>query len=161
MPRRSRTATVNAVTMAARHPAAEADIRQRIDQLAGAIHAMNLEAVMSIYTPDVVSFDVEPPLQHVGAEAKRKNWERVFVAYRYPLGYEIRGLTITANDDVAFAHSLNRLSGTLRSGATTTGFWVRATMCFQKIYGEWFIAHDQVSVPLELASGAALLNLEP
>jgi len=161
MPRRSGTATVNSVRMATRHPTGEADIRQRIDQLAGAIHAMNLEAVMSIYTPDVVSFDVEPPLQHVGAETKRRNWERVFVAYRYPLGYEIRDLTITVGDDVAFAHSLNRLSGTLRSGVTTTGFWVRATMCFQKINGEWFIAHDQVSVPLDLASGASLLNLEP
>jgi ketosteroid isomerase-like protein len=147
--------------MAARHPTDEADIRQRIDKLAGAIHAMDLETVMSIFAPDVVSFDVEPPLQHVGVEAKRKNWERVFAAYQYPLGYEIRDLTITVGDDVAFAHSLNRLSGTLRSGTTATGFWVRATTCFQKINGDWFIAHDQVSVPLDMASGVALLNLEP
>jgi ketosteroid isomerase-like protein len=148
--------------MAARHPTDEADIRQRIDKLAGAIHAMDLETAMSIYAPDVVSFDVEPPLQHVGLEAKRKNWERVFAAYQYPLGYEIRDLTITVGDDVAFAHGLNRLSGTLRSGTTTAGFWVRVTMCFQKINGDdWFIAHDQVSVPLDLASGVALLNLEP
>ena len=52
----------------------EADIRQRIDKLAEAIRAMNLEGVMSIYAPDIVSFDIVPPLQHVGAEAKRKNW---------------------------------------------------------------------------------------
>ena len=154
-------ATVNSVRMATQHPTDEADIRQRIDELAGALHAMDLDALMSIYAPDVVSFDVEPPLQHVGAEAKRKNWERVFAAYQYPLGYEICGLAITAGDDVAYAHSLNRLSGTLRSGTTTTGFWVRATMCFQKINGDWFITHDQVSVPLDLASGTALLNLEP
>jgi len=116
--------------------------------------------VMSIYTADVVSFDIDPPLQHVGTEAKRKNWERVLAAYEH-LGYEVRDLTITVGDDVAFAHSLNRLSGTLKNGATTTGFWVRATTCFRKINGDWFIAHDQVSVPLDLATGAALLNLEP
>lgn len=57
-----------------------------------------------------MSFDIEPPLQHVEAEAKRKNGERVFAAYGQPLGYEIRDLAITVGDDVAFAHSLNRLS---------------------------------------------------
>lgn len=116
---------------------------------------------MSIYTPDVVSFDIEPPLQHVGAEAKRKNWQRVFAAYERPLGYEIRDLTITAGEDVAFAHSLNRLSGTSKSGTTTAGFWVRVTTCFLKVNGLWFIAHDQVSAPLEVTTGGALLNLEP
>jgi ketosteroid isomerase-like protein len=118
------------------HPTDEADIRQRIDSLADAIRAVDLETVMSIYTTDVVSFDIEPPLQHVGAEAKRKNWERVFAAYEQTLGYEIRDLTITVGDDVAFAHSLNRLTGKLRNGTTTTGFWVRATTCFRKINGD-------------------------
>jgi ketosteroid isomerase-like protein len=136
-------------------------IRQRIDALAGAIRALDLETVMSMYTADVVSFDVEPPLQHVGAAAKRKNWERVFTAYEQPLGYEIRDLTISVVEDVGFAHSLNRLSGTLKSGTTTTGFWVRATMCFRKVNGHWFIAHDHASAPLEPTTGAALLNLEP
>ena len=97
----------------------------------------------------------------MGAEAKRKNWERVFAGYEHPLRYEVRDLTINVGDDVAFAHSLNRLSGTLKTGTTTTGFWVRATTCFQKINGDWFIAHDQVSVPLDLATAGALLNLEP
>jgi ketosteroid isomerase-like protein len=149
------------VTIGTEHPTDEVGIRQRIEALAGAIRALDLEAVMSIYLTDVVSFDIEPPLQHVGAEAKRKNWERVFAVYEYPLGYEIRDLTITVREDVAFAHSLNRLSGMLKSGTTTVGFWVRATMCFRKVNGHWFIAHDQVSVPLDLTTGGALLNLEP
>ncbi|UXA04790.1 nuclear transport factor 2 family protein [Mycobacterium sp. SMC-2] len=149
------------MTTATEHPTDEADIRQRIDELAGALRAHDLDAVMSIYAPDVVSFDVEPPLQHVGAEAKRKNWERVFALYERPLGYEIRDLVVTVGEDVAFAHSLNRLSGTLMSGTATTGFWVRATTCFRKVNGRWFIAHDHVSVPLDLTTGGGLLNLEP
>jgi hypothetical protein len=32
---------------------------------------------------------------------------------------------------------------------------------FRKIDGNWLIAHDQVSVPLDLESGRALLNLRP
>jgi hypothetical protein len=34
-------------------------------------------------------------------------------------------------------------------------------MCFRKINGDWFIAHDQVSVPLDVATGKAVANLEP
>jgi hypothetical protein len=44
---------------------------------------------MPIYAPHIVSFDVEPPLQHVGADAKRKNWLNAFSLYQRPLGYEI------------------------------------------------------------------------
>jgi ketosteroid isomerase-like protein len=86
---------VNPVTTTTDHADDEADIRQRTDKLAGAIRAADLEAVMSIYSPDVVSFDIEPPLQYMGAAAKQRNWERVFAAYEHPLGYEIRDLTIT------------------------------------------------------------------
>jgi uncharacterized protein (TIGR02246 family) len=138
----------------------EADIRQRIDKLAEAIRAMNLEAVMSIYAPDIVSFDIVPPLQHTGAEAKRKNWVDAFARYQHPLGYEIRDLTITVGDNVAFGHSLNRISGTLKNG-NRTDFWLRSTTCFRKIDGNWLIAHDQVSVPLDLERSSALVNLKP
>lgn len=138
----------------------EADIRERIDRLCEAVRAMDLERVMSIFASDLVSFDIEPPLRHVGAEAKRNNWAKVFSAYEPPLGYEIRDLAITVGDHVAFGHSLNRISGTLNNGIRT-GFWVRWTTGFRKIDGSWLIAHDQVSVPLDLATRSALLNLEP
>jgi uncharacterized protein (TIGR02246 family) len=146
--------------MATQHARDEADIRQRIDKLVEAIRAMDLEGAMSIYAADVVSFDVAPPLQHLGAEAKRKNWIDVFATYQRPLGYEIRDLTITLGDDVAFGHSLNRISGTLKNG-NRTDVWVRATTCYRKIDGNWLITHDHVSVPLDPESGRALLSLEP
>ena len=59
--------------MATQHEIDESDIRQRIDKLAQAIRAKDLETAMSVYAPEIVSFDFEPPLQHVGAEAKRRN----------------------------------------------------------------------------------------
>lgn len=115
---------------------------------------------MSVYSPDVVSFDFEPPLQHVGAAAKRRNWIAVFEAYQKPLGYEVHDLIITAGADVAFTHSLNRISGTLRSGAKTD-MWLRATAGFKQIDGDWLITHDQVSVPIDFQTGAALRDLTP
>lgn len=138
----------------------ETDIRRHIDRLVEAIRGMDLEGLKRIYAPDVVSFDVEPPLQHVGTEAKLQNWMGVFAAYQRPLDYEVRDLMITVGDGVAFGHSLNRLSGTLRNGVKG-GVWVRFTACFRKIDDVWLIAHDQVSVPIDIAKGDALLDLEP
>jgi deazaflavin-dependent oxidoreductase (nitroreductase family) len=147
------------VPMATQRAMDEADIRRRIDNGVKAIHAVDLEAVMALYAPDIVSFDIVSPLRHVGIEAKRKNWVDVFATYRRPLGYEIRDLTITVGDDIAFGYSLNRISGTLQNGHRSET-WVRWTACFRKIDGIWLIAHDHVSVPLDFASGRALLDLE-
>ena len=90
----------------------EANIRQRINRWVEALRAMDLEGVMSLYAPDIVSFDIVAPLRHVGAKAKVKNWAHAFAMYQRPLGYEIRDLTLTLGDDVAFGRSLNRVSGT-------------------------------------------------
>jgi ketosteroid isomerase-like protein len=137
----------------------EAQVRQRIGKLAEAIRAMDLEAVMSNYTPEIVSFDIEPPL-HVQVAGKRKNWNEVFAMYESPLSYEIRDLSLTVGDDVAFGHSFNRLSGKLKGG-NSAGFWLRWTVCLRKFDDNWLIAHDHVSVPLDVKSGSALLDFEP
>ena len=125
--------------MASRQPADEAQIRQRIERLLTAIRAMDLEGLKGIYAPGIVSFDIEPPLRHVGAEAKWKNWEKVFTLYQAPLGYEIRDFTLAVGGDVAFGHSLARLSGTMKNGRRT-GYWVRWTIGLRKVDGDWKIS---------------------
>jgi ketosteroid isomerase-like protein len=138
----------------------EAVIRRRIETLVEGIRAMDLERIMPIYAPDLVSFDIEPPLRHFGPEGKRNNWMRAFSAYAPPLGYEVRDLAITVGDDVAFGRSLARFSGTTKDGIKRA-YWVRWTTCFEKIDGNWLVVHDQISVPLDFQTGKALLDLEP
>ena len=146
--------------MATQHAIDEADIRRGIDRLVEAVRAADLDGVKSMYAPDLVSFDIVPPLQHLGAVSKWKNWADVFMAYQRPIGYEIRDLTITVGDGVAFGHSLNRISGTLKDGSRSD-YWVRWTTCYRKIDGNWLMVHDHVSVPMDVKSGSALRNLEP
>ncbi|MEQ4721018.1 nuclear transport factor 2 family protein [Nonomuraea sp. B19D2] len=138
----------------------EAEIRQHVDKIVEGLRAKDLEGLKQLYATDVVSFDIEPPLQHVGVEAKLKNWANAF-AFFEDLAYEVRDLTLTVGDDVAFGHCFGRLSGTLKNGTATSGMWVRATFCFRKIDGNWLIAHDQVSVPLDMPSGKGVTDLEP
>ncbi|WP_043492660.1 MULTISPECIES: YybH family protein [Streptomyces] len=138
----------------------EAMVRQQIDNIVDGIRAKDLEGLKQLYAADVVSFDVEPPLQHVGVEAKLKNWERAFTFFQ-DVRYEVRDLTVAVGGDVAFGHCFGRLSGTLKNGPATSGMWVRATFCFRKTDGNWLIAHDQVSVPFDIASGKGATDLEP
>ncbi|WP_280426559.1 YybH family protein [Nocardia carnea] len=138
----------------------EAAIRRQIDKVVQGIRAQNLEAVRQVYTADVVSFDVEPPLQHVGTAAKLENWAKVFLAFER-VTYELRDLTLTVGEEVAFGYAFGRLGGILKNGPTTSGIWVRVTYGLRKIEGTWLIAHDQVSVPVDIATGRGLVDLEP
>jgi uncharacterized protein (TIGR02246 family) len=140
----------------------EALIRQLIDKSVAAIRAMDLEGLRTCFAPDIVSFDVGPQLQSVGVAAKMHNWVAAFTVFQPPIGYEYRDLAITVGDDVAFAHSFNRLSGALKKGnVNRIGPWVRYTGAYRKIHGAWLIAHDHVSAPVNVVTGQALLNLEP
>ena len=98
----------------------EAQIKQQVARIAEGIRAKDLEGLRPIYATDVVSFDVEPPLQHVGVEAKLKNWANVFAVFR-DADYEVRGLDVAVGDDVAFGHCFGRLHGTLMNGTATKG----------------------------------------
>jgi len=140
--------------------AEETAIRGQIEKVIDGLRAKDLEALREPYASDVVSFDVEPPLQHVGIEAKLANWERVFQVFE-TVDYELRELTLTIGDDVAFGHAFGRLSGTMKDGVATAGMWVRVTYGLRRIDGTWRIAHDQVSVPLDILSGTGIVDLEP
>ena len=141
-------------------PNAETEIRARLAAIVEAIQAKDLDALRRFYAPDVVSFDVEAPLRHVGVDAKLKNWGKVFTIFAAP-SYELRDLSIAVGGDVAFAHAFGRLSGKLTTGATTDGTWVRATFCLRRVGGTWLIVHDQVSVPVDVLTGRAVAELEP
>jgi ketosteroid isomerase-like protein len=77
-----------------------------------------------------------------------------------PITLEMFDLIITAGDDVAFCHSLNRINGTTTSGGKLN-MWVRATVCLGKIEGEWMVTHEHTSVPFNTGSGMASLDLTP
>ena len=145
-------------------PSPEADaaaaIRRQIDKVVSALHAKDLAALRLLYTVDIVSFDVEPPLQHLGIAAKLANWAKVFQVFE-SLTYEVRALDLTIGDGVAFGHAFARLSGTLNDGRTSTGMWVRITYGLRKIDDAWLIAHDQVSVPLDIVTGKGVVDLQP
>jgi uncharacterized protein (TIGR02246 family) len=138
----------------------EALIRQRVEDVARAIRAKDLHGVMSLYAPDVVSFDIGPPLRYEGADNKRRAWQDMFAAYAGSIVYEVRELNVTTAGELAFVHSVNHVKGTLANGHNGD-LWLRWTACFRRIDGVWLVVHDHVSVPADLEHGQAVLNLKP
>jgi ketosteroid isomerase-like protein len=138
----------------------EAEITRVIESGVEALRAKDLDGIVSMYAPELVSFDIVPPLQYVGADVYRKHWQEGLSSFPGPINYEIVDLSITVGDDVAFAHSFNRLSATLTTGQQI-GNWLRWTACFRKINGKWLIVHMHASVPVDLEHGRAVLDLKP
>jgi len=124
----------------------DAAVRHRVETLAQAIREKNLDALMAHYAPDVIVFDVMPPLNVRGAEAYRKNFERWFSSMHGPINYEMQGLRISQSESHAFCHCLSHVTGT-RKGGEQADYWVRVTNCFQQVNGQWLIAHEHISMP--------------
>jgi ketosteroid isomerase-like protein len=138
----------------------EAAIRESIDRFAKAFHAKDVDGCMSLFAPEIVSFDIIPPLQAVGAETFVTHWHEFFGSYQGLIHVEFPDVRINVGDDVAFSYCLHRIAGTLKNGQKTD-FWLRWTAGWQKANEKWLIVHEQVSVPVDLASGKALMDLKP
>jgi uncharacterized protein (TIGR02246 family) len=141
--------------------ASEAQIREQLEDWARAVCAKDIEGVMSHYAPDILLFDLAPPLQYIGADSCRKNWAEWFPSFQGPIGYEFGELKMTSGDDIAFSHSLNHIYGT-RTDGEQTDVWVRATVGFRKRDGKWMIIHEHYSVPFYMEPPyKASLDLKP
>jgi len=137
----------------------EINIRKRVGDWVKAICAKDIDGVMSFYAPNLVSFDLTPPLRYVGAVGKRRAWQEAFAALNGPIAYEVRDLNVTTQGELAFVHSLNHIDAMLPGGHIDR--WLRWTACFRQIDDVWLVVHDHVSVPADLEHGQAVLNLKP
>jgi ketosteroid isomerase-like protein len=135
----------------------EAEIRQQVDKIVAGIRARDLEGLKRLYATDVVSFDVEPPLQHVGIEAKLKNWAKAFTFFQ-DVDYEVRDLTITVGDDW---HSGTLLGSRHAEGRTATTDVVRAPSASGSSTALADRARPGFMCRSIIASGKGVTDLEP
>jgi ketosteroid isomerase-like protein len=138
----------------------ESEVRSLLGNQSEAIRIKDLDRLMSLYSPDVLYFDVVPPLQYAGAAALRGRFSQWFDGYKGGLRMEIRDLNILTGGNIAVAHWLSRVSGTLKNGREV-GSWVRATSCCQRSNHGWLITHEHVSLPADVTTGSAVMHLVP
>jgi ketosteroid isomerase-like protein len=115
---------------------------------------------MELYTDDVVAYDVVPPLQYVGKETYRADYQQFFSQYESDLHVETRDLHVGTTGELGYATGLQMISGMLKHGQKS-GVWVRFASLYRKVNGKWLDFHDHVSVPVDIEYGKALLDLKP
>jgi len=119
-----------------------------------AFNAGDIEAIMSNYVGDesLVVFDVVPRKEHRGADAYRKAWAGMFARMEGNPQMEVAGQGITVDGTIAFGHSFMHVTGTDMQG-NPVDRWVRVTNGYRKIAGNWLIALEHISVPVDLSTG--------
>ena len=140
----------------------EQQIRQLLSEFREAAMARDIDKVMSFYSPEVIAFDIVPPLQFKGREAYRKSWEEAFNSCKDdPANInETIELRVTVNDDLAFCHAINHNVMVSNEGKKME-MWMRSTHCLQKINDKWLITHEQFSVPVDFENQKPLFDLKP
>jgi uncharacterized protein (TIGR02246 family) len=129
--------------------AAEAEIRRLIEDWAKAVRAKDIQGVLARHTDDVVMFDVPPPVVVKGMGAYRETWPPFFRWQQQSDGsFDIVSLDVTAGDDVAFASAVLRCGSKEELKKDNTPR-LRLTVGLRKENGEWKIAHEHHSFPLE------------
>lgn len=141
-------------------PSVHSELGAFFEHRSEAIRAKDIDRLLSFYAPDVVYFDIVPPLRYVGQAALRARFLDWFGRYQSGIGQDIDELRISAGGGVAVASMLIRSGGTLKGG-TEVGFWVRATTCCQRTEHGWAIVHEHVSLPVDLESRRAVVELVP
>jgi uncharacterized protein (TIGR02246 family) len=139
---------------------AEEKIRRMIDEWVAAVKDKDVDRLMTLYSSDVVVYDVPAPLQQKGADAHRQNFETWFAGMPGLTTSAIRDLRIVAGEHIAFAHCLNHISNAPPNGKTAVDNWVRVTVCFEKIGNEWKVTHEHISMPID-ETGRGATNLKP
>lgn len=136
------------------------EIQTLIERYRQAIVAKDLEALMGFYADDIVSFDAVKALQFKGKAAYRAHWEECMNYCPGPHLFEFAQLHVVQGQDLAFAHWLVHCGGADDQGQVK-GSWMRASAGYQRIGGQWRIVHEHWSAPFDMASGAALFELQP
>ena len=126
----------------------DSEIRALLDSRVDACQTKDIDRLMSLYSSDIVYYDVVPPLQFVGSDEVRRNFLRWFDEYDGPIGLETHELKIAMSGDVAFVHMLHLDSGTRKNGAPEGAVWLRSTVCCRRSSGKWLITHEHISLPI-------------
>jgi len=138
----------------------ESELRALFDDRSEAMRQKDIERLMALYSPDVVYFDLVPPLRYTGAAALRARFLDWFGRWSSAIGQNVRDVNISASGHVAAAFMLIRTSGTLKTGEEI-GYWVRVSNGCRRSDRGWLITHEHVSLPVDMKSRSAVTDLVP
>ena len=127
-------------------PNAAAEVRQLVEEWAGAVRRNDLAGILRNHSPSILMFDVPPPLQSEGIDAYTRTWDVFFSWSHDPVVFDIAEMSVTAGREVAFVAAVMRCSGRETSGEDIE-LEFRLTVGLRKIAGRWIVMHEHHSIP--------------
>ena len=124
----------------------ESLIRDQVENWAKAVRARNLDGILANHSPEILMFDVPPPIQSKGIEGYKKTWDLFFSSSPDPAVFDITEMNITAGEDVAFVTALMRCVVT-EVNKDRVDLEFRLTIGLRKIAGQWTVMHEHHSIP--------------
>jgi ketosteroid isomerase-like protein len=140
----------------------ETAIRALEDSFVAAVNAKDIDKIMACYehSKDLVVFDVVPPRQYTGWKAYKKDFSDFLAGCKDTPKVEMTDLVINAGTNWGFGHNIQRFTCTQTNGKPLD-LTLRVTDGYRNFKGKWLIAHEHVSVPVDLATGKADLSSKP
>jgi ketosteroid isomerase-like protein len=125
----------------------DAAIRELLAQRARAIQDKDAVQALRWYAPNIVNFDLAPPLAQRGHEATDpsvlQSW---FDTWNGPIGIAFDPFEVRTAGDLALTFGFLHLTGK-RTDGSYTDIWARFTIGLERHGGAWRIMHEHQSFP--------------
>jgi ketosteroid isomerase-like protein len=150
------------------HAARETGAKDADDQAAilgilgdrtNALFGKVVDLAVKHFAEDLVSYDLDPPLQHIGPN--REAMQAWFDTWDGPIAWAMTDTQVEIDGDLAVARGLGHMTG-IKKGGEKSDVWVRVTVVLRRIGGAWKITHQHTSVPFHMdGSFKAAVDLKP
>ncbi len=121
------------------------------------ILAQNADQAMACFDQkNITLYDFMPPLKYSGQAAVKKDLEAFFNNARDVKG-EFMELDVVTDGRLGVANSLQHFTWKDKDGKELAGNF-RVTDCLHKVGGKWKIFHSHISVPVDPATGKAVMD---
>lgn len=122
--------------------------------------AKDLEGLMAPIADDIVSYEHERPLAHVGVEAVREVCRRGLEFSSGQVTFTNPDQQVVTAGDLAVTWGLDRVEHEEPAGQRVET-WSRGTRVLRRRSGRWQVIHQHLSYPFDPQSGQACTDLRP
>jgi ketosteroid isomerase-like protein len=121
------------------------------------IQAQTTDQAMACFDKnDVEIYDFVPPLKYSGEQAVRKDLAHLF-DNATDINAQFLELKVVTDGKLGIVNSIQRFTWKDKSGKALSGNF-RVTDCLHKVDGKWKIFHSHLSVPIDPATGKAVMD---
>lgn len=134
-------------------------VRELLARYARAVLARDVDAFVALYADDLEVFDMWGAWSLRGIDA----WRAMATDWFSSLGDErvvvgIEEVACTATGDLAFGHAILTYAAQAADGTPLRSLTNRITLGLRHVAGEWKIAHEHTSAPIDHATTKAILH---